>query len=64
MKIPIIFLERENIGADIAIRPAGRHERHLFARSRRLRMNRLVNEEEEPDGISDRDVEEVVCTRN
>jgi hypothetical protein len=64
MKIPIIFLDRDHTDAGVTIRPAARNERHLFARSRRLRMNRLVKEAEEANAVGDRDVEDVVCTGN
>ena len=44
MKIPILFLDRENltdretVDGPVAVRLAGRNEKHLFARSHRLRL--------------------------
>ena len=71
MKIPIIFLQRENptdeaiYNGPVTVRKAARNERHLFVRSRRLRFeDALVEEAEEPDGVGYRNIDAIVCSRN
>jgi hypothetical protein len=71
MKIPIIFLECQNpadkaiYNGPVVVRKAARNERHLFVRSRRLRLeDPSVEEAEEPDGVGYRDIDAIVCSRN
>ena len=70
MKIPILFLDRENltdretVDGPVAVRLAGRNEKHLFARSHRLRLDALVKKAQKPSGIRRRKIAAIALCGN